>query len=255
MLIDTHAHLDFNMFDDDRDAVIERARSAGVDRMLNPGIDVATSRAAIRLSEQYPMIRAAVGIHPNSAAEAAPGDIVDIAELAAHPNVLAIGEIGLDFYRDRTPREVQVRAFRGQLDLARELDLPVIVHFREVESDGIELVGRDAFRGLRGVFHCFGGSAAFAEEVLGMGFYLGFDGPLTYKNSDRAAIAAMTPLDRCLIETDAPFLTPQRHRGERNEPAYVGEIAEMLASVKDLGIDEVQAATSRNARELFSFSG
>ena len=255
MLIDTHAHLDFDMFDHDRDAVLERAKAAGVELIVDPGIDVATSRAAVKLSEQYPMIRGAVGIHPNSAGEAAPGDIIDIAELAAHPNVVAVGEIGLDFYRDRTPRDVQVRAFRGQLDLARELDLPVIVHFREVEIDGIGLVGKDAFRRLRGVFHCFGGSAAFAEEVLGMGFYLGFDGPLTYKNSDRAAIAVMTPLDRCLIETDAPFLTPQRHRGERNEPAWVGEVAETLAAVKGLDAAEVEEATARNARDLFRFSG
>ncbi len=174
-----------------------------------------------------------------------------MAALADHPKVVAVGEIGLDFYRDRAPVETQIRAFRGQLDLARELDLPVIIHFRDVEEDGIALVGEDAFRGLRGVFHCFGGSPGFAQRVLSMGFYIGFDGPLTYKNSDRSEIAAVVPPERMLIETDAPFLTPQMHRGKRNEPAYVLEVADALALHTGRDIAEILSITDQNAHDLF----
>jgi len=251
VLVDTHAHLDFRDFSGDRDDVVDRAMRAGVDWIIDPGCDVETSEAAVRLAYTYDSVLAAVGIHPNNTAGASPGDLASIARLASDPRVVAIGETGLDFYRDRSPRDVQVRAFRGQLDLARELDLPVIVHFRDVESEGIGLVGIDHFRGLRGVFHCFGGSVVFAREVLSLGFFIGFDGPLTYPKSDRADVAEAVPLDRILVETDSPFLTPQRYRGQRNEPAYVPEVARKIAEIKGIAEEEVCAATTRNARELF----
>ena len=251
MLFDTHAHLDFDDFKSDRDEVIARATRAGVSFIIDPGCDVGTSRTAVALSERYETVYAAVGIHPNSTADAVPGDSAEIARLASNPNVVAIGETGLDFYRDRAPREVQLRAFRGQLDLARSLDLPVIIHFRAVELDGIELTGPELFKGMRGVFHCFGGSVGFAEKVVSMGFHVGFDGPLTYLNSDRVEVARAVPLDRCLIETDAPFLTPQRYRGRRNEPAFVADVAEKLAEVKLIDVDEVIEITTRNACGLF----
>ena len=251
MLVDTHAHLDFGDFDHDRDEVVARALDAGVVCIIDPGCDVATSRRAVELADTYDTVYAAVGIHPNSTAAAAPGDLMEIARLAKHPKVVAVGETGLDFYRDRSPREVQVRAFCAQLELARECGLPVIVHFRNVEEEGIGLVGGDAFKGLRGVFHCFGGSRDFAMRVLDLGFYIGFDGPLTYKNSDRVKVAQAVPLERCLIETDAPFLTPQKHRGCRNEPAYVTEVAGKLAEIHGCSRDEVAAVTGRNTRALF----
>ncbi len=251
MLIDTHAHLDFKDFDRDRDEVVARAEQAGIACIINPGCDLATSKKARKLSETYESVYAAVGIHPNSTAESLPGDSLEIARLAEHTRVVAVGEIGLDFYRDRSPKDVQVRAFRGQLALARELDLPVIIHFRNVEEEGIALTGRAAFSGLRGVFHCFGGSPEFAREVVSMGFYIGFDGPLTYRDSDRVAVARAVPLERCLLETDAPFLTPQKYRGKRNEPAYLTEVAGKMADVMRRDVDEVIAVTGASARELF----
>ena len=253
MLCDTHAHLDFDDFDNDREKVIERAIDAGVSCIINPGCDVKTSKKAVRLSGTYNTVYAAVGIHPNSAAEAAPGDNMEIARLASKHGVVAIGETGLDFYRDRSPRDVQIRAFRGQLELAKALDLPVIIHFRAVEHEGIDLVGASYFEDIRGVFHCFGGSAEFAEKVMSMGFYVGFDGPLTYSNSDRIEVARAVPLERCLIETDSPFLTPQKFRGRRNEPAYVNEVAEKLAEIKGIERQKVFEVTTRNACELFGF--
>ena len=255
MAIDTHAHLDFRDFDVDRDDVVARAVEHGVSKIIDPGVDLATSRKAVSLAETYDEVYAAVGIHPNSTAEASPGDIFEIAALADHPKVVAIGEIGLDFYRDRSPRETQVRAFKGQLDLARELDLPVIIHFREVGEEGISLVGEDAFKGLRGVFHCFGGSLDFARKVMSMGFYLGFDGPLTYKKNDRVEIAAGVPLERMLIETDAPFLTPQKNRGKRNEPAFISFTAEAAAKIFNISHEEIIQHTSYNTRRLFGIQG
>ena len=251
MLIDTHAHLDFNDFDNDRDEIVLRAEKAGVSFIINPGCDLATSKKAVELSETYDSIYAAVGIHPNSTFDASPGDNLEIARLAGNSRVVAIGETGLDFYRDRSPRDLQVRAFRGQLDLARELNLPVIIHFRNVEYEGMELAGIDKFKELRGVFHCYGGSVEFAGKIISMGFYIGFDGPLTYRDSDRVDVAREIPLDKCLLETDAPFLTPQKYRGKRNEPAYVIEVAEKMAHIKNCDIEEVIAVTGKNARELF----
>jgi len=251
VLVDTHAHLDFDDFDNDRDEIVVRAEKAGVSFIINPGCDLATSKKAVELSETYDSIYAAVGIHPNSTFDASPGDNLEIARLTENSRVVAIGETGLDFYRDRSPRDLQARAFRGQLDLARELDLPVIIHFRNVEYEGIELAGIDKFKELRGVFHCYGGSAEFARKIISMGFYIGFDGPLTYRDSDRVDVAREIPLDKCLLETDAPFLTPQKYRGKRNEPAYVIEVAEKMAHIKNCDIEEVIAVTGKNARELF----
>ncbi len=251
MLVDTHAHLDFDDFRDDLDDVVARAGNAGVAAVIDPGIDIATSKRAIELAERCGIVHPAVGIHPNSVARSAPGDMLELSRLAQHDSVVAIGEIGLDFYRDRTPRDQQARAFSGQLDLARELDLPVIVHFREVGMDGVGMIGADRLRSIRGVFHCFGGTVDFAMTLVSWGFYIGFDGPLTYRGSDRIDVAKAVPLERCLIETDAPFLTPQRYRGKRNEPAYVLDVAEKLAEIKGLDTGAVIAATGENARALF----
>ena len=251
MLVDTHAHLDFHDFDEDREDVVSRAVKTGVSGIINPGCDVATSKNAIHLAETHDMIYAAVGIHPNNTAGIEPGDNLIISRLAEHPRVVAVGETGLDFYRDRSPRDTQIRAFIGHLELAGERDLPVIIHFRNVEMEGIESVGADRFQGLRGVFHCFGGSPEFARELVSWGLYIGFDGPVTYKGSDRVEVARQVPLERCLIETDAPYLTPQNFRGKRNEPAFVREVAEKLAEVKKVAVEEVIEVTGQNARDLF----
>ncbi len=251
MLADTHAHLDFEDFDSDRDDVIRRADEAGVRHIIVPGIDVKSSRKAVALAERYDMVFAAAGIHPNEAHLAAPGDMEEIRRIAEHPKVVALGETGLDFYRDRAPRGTQARLFIEHLDLARETGLAVIAHFRNAEEESIEQVGPERFRGVRGVFHCFSGSVLFAERIVEMGWYAGFAGPLTFKGSDRPAVARAVPLERMLVETDSPFLAPQRHRGKRNEPAWVAEIAEKLAEIKGIGFGDVVAALDRNTRELF----
>ena len=251
MLIDTHAHLDFKDFDGDRDEVLLRAKAAGVKCIVVPGIDVKTTRAAVALAERYEMVYAAAGIHPNETARAASVDMAEIARLAEHPKVVALGETGLDYFRDRSPREVQAEFFRAHLGLARDTGLPVIIHFRDVGYEGVELTGTELFQGARGVFHSFGGSPELAERLMGMGFFIGFTGPLTYKKSDRVEVARRLPLNRILVETDAPFLTPQSHRGSRNEPAFVAEIADKLAEIKGLDREAVISATGDNARRLF----
>ncbi len=255
MLVDTHAHLDFEDYEADREDVLRRAGESGVRCVIVPGIDLATSRAAVALAERYPMVYAAAGIHPNDSHRAAPEDMDEIRRLAEHPRVVAIGETGLDFYRDRSPREVQARLFSAHLKLARETGLPVIVHFRNVEENGIEMIGPDRFRENRGVFHSFGGSSAFAERIVELGWYIGFTGPLTYKKTDRIEVARAVPLERILVETDSPFLSPQRHRGTRNEPAYVVEIVEKLAEIKGIDLSQVIAVTGRNAEDLFGIGG
>jgi TatD DNase family protein len=251
MFIDTHAHLDMKDFDNDRDRVIERAAIAGVRLIINPGIDAESSKKTVSLTEKYGEIFAAAGIHPNNVADASPGDMEIIAGLAKCERVVAIGETGLDFYRNRSPRDMQVQSFKEHLELAKKMNLPIIIHFRQVGRDGIELAGRERFKGLRGVFHCFSGTVDFALELIDRGFCIGFDGPLTYPNSDRVEVAEAVPLERCLIETDAPFLTPQKYRGSRNEPSYVSEVAKKLAEIKNLDVEEVAAVTGRTACALF----
>jgi TatD DNase family protein len=253
VLADTHAHIDFGDFDHDRDEVVRRAEEAGVNRILIPGVDAASSRKAADLAERYVTVYAAAGIHPNETAAARPDDMAAVRELLARDRVVAVGETGLDFYRDRAPRDVQLRMFREHLDLARETGLPVIVHFRDVGEEGIEMTGPERFEGVRGVFHCFGGSARFMETLVRMGFFIGFDGPLTYPKSDRVEVARVVPLDRALFETDSPFLAPQGRRGARNEPSFVAQIAEAFARVRGMTIEEATDASWRNAVELFGF--
>jgi TatD DNase family protein len=255
VLVDTHAHLDLKDFDNDREQVIERAAIAGVCRIINPGIDAESSKKAVSLAEKHGIVFAAAGIHPNNVAAASPGDMEIIAGLAKSERVFAIGETGLDFYRNRSPREIQVQSFREHLELAKKMNLPIIIHFRQVGRDGIELAGSERFKGLRGVFHCFSGTVEFALELIDMGFCIGFNGPLTYPNSDRVEVAEAVPLERCLIETDSPFLTPQKYRGGRNEPSYVSEVAKKLAEIKNLDVEGVATVTERTAGALFGISG
>ncbi|NDJ54600.1 MAG: TatD family hydrolase [Chloroflexi bacterium] len=265
MLVDTHCHLDFHQFDADREAVVERALEAGVLRILIPGIDLETSRAAIRLSEQYDCVVAAVGIHPNNVAESKlplNAVIAELSQLAAHEQVFAIGEIGLDYYWDKTPPVTQHRWFDAQLSLANDLALPVIIHNREATDDTVAQLLRWVEGGLPqalsqrpGVLHSYSGDWDAAQTVIDLGFCLGFTGPVTYKNANMMReVAEKMPFDRMLIETDAPFLTPKPHRGDRNEPAYVRYVAERLAEVKGLSPKQIGDRTTRNAATLFGWT-
>ncbi|MFW5942581.1 MAG: TatD family hydrolase [Chloroflexota bacterium] len=254
MLVDTHCHLDFERFDGDRDAIVERALAAGVKRMIVPALDLENCKAVLRLTERYSAVFAAVGVHPNSAAEWQDNWLDELRQMAAHDRIVAIGEIGLDYYWDTTPPDVQRRAFAAQLRLAAELDLPVIVHNREADKDVLHLLARSPLRERErpGVLHSFSTTWATAETALEMGYYLGFTGPVTYPNADELReVVARTPMDRILVETDAPFLAPQAHRGQRNEPAFVTEVAAQIAEVRENNLKIVEAMTTENAACLF----
>lgn len=254
MLIDTHCHLDFERFDEDRDAVVTRALAADVQRLIVPALDLANCPAVLALAERYPSVLAAVGVHPNSTAAWQPEWLERVRAFAAHERVVAVGEIGLDYYWDESPPATQQQAFAAQLALAAELDLPVIVHNREAGEDVLRLLGDSALNGRArpGVLHSFSASWKVAQAALDMGFYLGFTGPITFKKADELrAIAAAAPLDRLLIETDAPFLAPHPYRGKRNEPAYVALVAERIAAIRGLTIAELGDITSANAIRLF----
>ena len=257
-MIDTHCHINFDSYDDDRDAVIVRAAEAGIDRIINPAIDVETSEKILPLCERYKGLYAAVGIHPNDTANLTQADLDRIAALAEQPRVVAIGEIGLDYYWDKSPKEKQFEAFEAQLALAQRFGLPVIIHNREASEDVIRILeswggGLPAsLKSRPGVMHSFSGSIAIAERALAAGFYLGFTGPITFKKADETrAIAARVPLDRLLVETDGPFLTPAPHRGKRNEPAYVVEVARCLAGLHQTDIEEMARITTANFNNFF----
>lgn len=257
MLVDTHCHLDFDRFDADRDDVVSRAEAVDVRRIVVPALDLDSCQVVLQLADQYAGVYAAVGVHPNSTAKWENAWIEQLRELAAHEKVVAIGEIGLDYYWDKSPPEVQKKAFEAQLTLASELDLPVIIHNREADNDVLTLLkaSPQSERERPGVLHSFSSSWEVAEEAIELGYYLGFTGPVTFKNADALReVLARTPMDRILIETDAPFLTPQAHRGKRNEPAYVVHVAEQVASVRDINLNIVKAMTTENAACVFGRS-
>ena len=249
-LFDTHAHYDSRQFDPDRDAVLSALPGQGVELVVNPGCDLPSSRKAIEIAQRYPFVYAAVGIHPEDCGDWTEGDVDELRALAAHPKVVAIGEIGLDYYWKDNPRELQQRVFRSQLALAQELDLPVIVHDREAHGDCLDIVRE--FPQVRGVFHCFSGSAEMASELVKLGWMISFTGVLTYKNARRALEAAQAvPLDRLMIETDSPYMAPVPHRGERNHSGYVGLICERLGSLKGVSPEECSRITKENGRRFF----
>lgn len=261
--VDTHCHLDFQSFEADREAVLERAWMNGLKRVLNPGIDPESSQSAINLSDRYQQIYAAVGVHPNDAD--CWSDVVhsEIRHLARHPKVVAIGEIGLDYYHKKAAQEIQYRAFTEQLELAAELDLPVVIHNREASDDLLRILSDWAKRiertdesksRPRGVLHSFSGSLEYAHQAIAMGFLIGFSGPLTFQNAKGLReTAAKIPLEAVLVETDAPFLTPHPYRGKRNEPANVRLVLEKLAEIHSLPIEEVARITNTNAEKLFKW--
>ncbi len=254
MLVDTHCHLDFERFDADRDQVLIRAAESGVMRIIVPAVSLDNCRSVLKLAEVNSAVYAAVGIHPNSSAMWQDSWVETIRDLAQHPKVVAIGEIGLDYHWDDSPKEIQHQALNAQITLAAELDLPVIIHNREASNDLVSLLADSPLNGRSrpGVLHSFSADWETAQAALDMGFYLGFTGPVTFNNADDLRrIAARVPLNRLLVETDAPFLAPQNFRGKRNEPAYVKFIAERIAALHDLDTATFAQQTTANAARLF----
>lgn len=253
MLVDSHSHVDARQFANDREAVIAAAAEAGIGMLVDPGCDLPSSHAAVDLAAQHPgYIFAAVGIHPHDASSYTDEALAELRALAGKPGVVAIGETGLDYFRMLSTREQQLRSLERQLALARELDLPIILHNRDSHADLMSLL-REHAQGLRGVFHCFSGDRQMAEDCLAFaGFYLSFAGPLTYRaNTALAEVAAWAPLERVLVETDSPYLTPHPFRGRRNEPKHVALVAAKLAELRGLPLEEIGEITTRNARALF----
>ena len=250
MIFDTHAHYDSGAFNADRELVLASMPERGVGLILNPGCEVAGSRAALALAERFPFVWAAVGIHPEDMDGLGPDSLETIRSLAAHEKCVAIGEIGLDYYWDAEHKEEQKQLFAQQLAMAVELDLPVIVHDREAHADCLEIAA--SFPALRGVFHCFSGSPEMAKELLRRGWYLGFDGPVTYKNARRALeVLAVTPADRILVETDSPYMSPVPLRGKRNDSANLVYIINKIAEVKGMTPEETERITTENGKRLF----
>lgn len=250
MYFDSHAHLDDPRFAQDFDEILSRMRESGVTGMMNIGCDLPSSERSIALAERFDWIWAAVGSHPDDAKQVDEALLARYRQLCQNPRVKAVGEIGLDYHYDDVPREVQKRAFRLQLQLAQEENLPVVVHEREAHADALEIL--DAFPGCTGVFHCYSGSAEMAKELVRRGWYVGFTGVVTFKNARRAveSVEAL-PLDRILIETDCPYMAPEPYRGRRNDPSYVPLVAARIAQIKGLSPEEVGRATRENAARLF----
>ncbi|MFG6350249.1 MAG: TatD family hydrolase [Oscillospiraceae bacterium] len=251
MLFDTHAHYDASQFDADRDAVLSALPGQGVGLVVNPGCDLPSSRKAIELAGRYSFVYAAVGVHPEECAGWTDGDVDTLRELASSPKVVAVGEIGLDYYwEENPPRELQKRVFRAQMALAGELGLPVIVHDREAHGDSMDIVR--AFPEVRGVFHCFSGSAEMAKELVRLGWMVSFTGVLTYKNARRAVEAAQAvPLDRLMVETDSPYMAPVPHRGERCHSGLAVHTCARLAEIKGVSLEECARITMENGRRFF----
>ncbi|ANE46004.1 hydrolase TatD [Paenibacillus swuensis] len=255
MLFDTHTHLDAKAFDEDREEVIERARANGVSKIINVGFNRETIPTTMKLAESYDFIYAAVGWHPQDAVTMKAEDLDWIEELCNHPKVVAIGEIGLDYYWDTSPKDVQQRVFREQIRLARKVNKPIVIHNRDAHQDVVQILREEKAEEVGGVMHCYSGSWEIAQACLDMNFYISFGGPVTFKNAKQPKeVLARVPLDRLLIETDAPYLTPHPHRGKRNETGYVTLVAEAASQIKEISMDEIARITMENACKLFSIT-
>ena len=251
MLFDTHAHMDDRAFDMDREELLASLPEKGIRLLMNPGCSLESSRNAVALANRYDSVYAAVGSHPDAADEVDEGVLEEYRKLCKeNPKVKAIGEIGLDYHYEDIPREIQLRAFRMQMELARELGLPVIVHEREAHEDGMKIV--EEFPTVTGVFHCYSGSAEMAKWLVSRGWYIGFTGVLTFKNARKALeVAASIPLDRIVLETDCPYMSPEPFRGKRNDPGKLYRMAEKLAELRGLSLEEVHRITSENGKRLY----
>ncbi len=252
MLFDTHVHLNAEQYNEDLTEVINRALDEGVSEMVVVGFDRPTIEKAMKLCEMYDFIYAAVGWHPVDAIDMTDEDLVWIEELSSHPKVVAIGEMGLDYYWDKSPKEIQKEVFRKQIRLAKKVKLPIIIHNREATADIVDILREEGAEEVGGIMHCYSGSVETARECLEMNFLISLGGPVTFKNAKKPKeVAQEIPLDRLLIETDAPYLAPHPYRGKRNEPAYVKLVAEQIAELKGITFEEVAKATTRNAKKLF----
>lgn len=251
MLFDTHAHMDDRAFDDDRAELLENLPKQGIQLLMNPGCSLASSYNTDRLSREYDYIYAAVGSHPDVADEVNEDVLEEYRKLCKlNPKIKAIGEIGLDYHYEDIPREIQLKAFRMQMELARELNLPVIVHEREAHEDGMKVV--DEFPEVTGVFHCYSGSAEMAKELIKRGWYIGFTGVLTFKNARKAIeVASQIPLDRIVLETDCPYMSPAPFRGKRNDPGKLYRMAERLAEIRGMTLEEIHEITTENGKRLY----
>lgn len=255
MLFDTHAHFDDERFDDDRDEVIRKAHESGVSYILNASSDMDSSRKSMALADKYDFIYAAVGVHPHSAGEMKEDDLETLAGYASHPKVVAIGEIGLDYYYDNSPRNVQKYWFARQIRLAREVGLPVVIHDRDAHEDTLAIIRAEGASEVGGVFHCYTGSVEMAKEVLKNNFYIALGGAVTFKNARKLLdVAKFVPEDRLLIETDCPYMTPEPYRGKRNDSGYVRLVAEKIAELRGVTFEEIAQITAQNARRLFKIT-
>ena len=251
MLFDTHAHLDDRAFDVDRDQLLESLPGQGLELVMNPGCSLESSRNASAMASQYPYLYAAVGSHPDAADEVNEEVLEEYRKLCKlNSKIKAIGEIGLDYHYEDIPRELQLKAFRAQMALAAELDLPVIVHERDAHEDGMAVVRE--FPTVKGVFHCYSGSAEMARQLVNLGWYIGFTGVLTFKNARKAVeVAASIPLDRIVLETDCPYMSPEPFRGKRNDPGKLYRMAEKLAEIRNLPLEEIHRITTENGKRLY----
>lgn len=252
MLFDTHVHLNADQFSEDLVEVIDRARKEGVGHMVVVGFDRPTIEKAMELIKRYDFLYASIGWHPVDAIDMRDEDLDWIEELAKHPKVVALGEMGLDYHWDKSPKNVQKEVFRKQIRLAKRIKLPIVIHNREATADIIDVLREENAAEVGGIMHCFSGSAETAKECLDLNFYISLGGPVTFKNARKPKeVAEAVPLERLLIETDCPYLAPHPYRGKRNEPAYVKLVAEQIASLKGLTYEEVANATTDNAKRIF----
>lgn len=252
MLFDTHAHLNAEQFAEDQTKVIRRAKENGVSRIVNIGFNRETIPTSMALAEQYDFIYSAVGWHPQDAKDMREEDYDWLRELSRHEKVVAIGEIGLDYYWDTSPKDVQKVVFRRQIQLAKELGLPIIIHNRDAHQDVVDILREENAAEVGGVMHCFSGSLEMARECIDMNFYISLGGPVTFKNAKKPKeVATEIPIERLLIETDCPYLTPEPYRGKRNESGYVRYVAEAIAELRGLSVEELAEQTTNNAKKLF----
>ncbi len=251
--IDSHAHLDDKRFNKDRDEIIRYLHDDGIEAVLNPGADLKSSKKAVEIAEKYPNIYAAVGCHPHDTKYMDDETMNIFRELAKSKKVVAIGEIGLDYYYNNSERDVQKKWFREQIRLAKELDLPYIVHDRDAHEDLLRIMKEEHYDGARGVLHCYSGSVEMAREFIKLGFYISLAGPVTFRKARVPKLVAKEiPFDKLLIETDSPYLTPEPFRGKRNEPMYVRFVAEEIAEIRNVSLDEVAEKTNQNFKTLFN---
>jgi len=252
MLIDTHTHLNDEKFNEDRQAVIQRAKDSGVEYLINIGYNRETILSTLDLINEYDYIYGVIGWHPNDASEMTDADLSWLEELSSHPKIVGIGEIGLDYYWDDVPKDVQKEAFRKQIQLAKRVNLPIVIHDRDAHQDVCDILHEEDVKQVGGIMHSFSGSIEMAQQCMEMGFYISFSGPVTFKNAKKPKeVAVEVPIDRILVETDSPYLTPEPYRGKRNESSYVKYVAEKIAELRGIDVEEIARITTENAKRVF----